>query len=1010
MSLHTKLPSRHPFGRHGAARTALAIGLAVGGIAAQPVFAQAAAAPSAAPSQPKDQDIIVTGSRIPRINEKSASPVAVVSAKEAKLQGTTHAEDLLNSLPQVNAGLNGGATTQSGTATVDLRGIGAFRTLVLMDGRRVNPGDPVNPSADINSIPASLIKRVEVLTGGAASVYGSDAIAGVVNFIMDDKFTGFKVDAQYSANQYNNNNRAIQAVNTASGVPSNTGSGFDGGVVDLNAAYGTGFADGKGHVEVYAGYRHTNEILSNKRDFSACPLVENGSNFSCQLDAANSAAGVFAYNDAAGNPVTPQTLDSTTKNTLRTFDSTIDGYNNSPGFPSLSPFSQLQRPDDRYDAGLFLNYELSTKAKLYIEAQYSHDQTVAQYSPAYTNGATFSVLCNNPLLSADEVANLCTNAGLQPTDTTTFTLGRANVEGKPRLDAFTHDSYRGVLGVKGNLSHIWSYDVYGSYGIAKSQERISNDVSLGRIQNALNVVNVGGKLTCQSVVDGTDPACVPYDIFTLGNVTTAAEKYITAGAFQSGYASRAVLSGVLVGKLGEYGIKSPWADDGVGIVGGTEYRVESIRNTSDAAFQGGDLAVTSPQLNLGGTFRVYEFFTEAHVPIADDKPFLKALSFDFSDRYAHYSLQGTTNSYKFGGEYAPSSDVRLRATYSNTTRAPNGHELFASDTIVQATYADPCQGKNPLANDPIATPANCLNTGLTAAQYGSVPSATSINTITGGNVNLKPETARTFTAGVVFTPSFIPRLSLSVDYWNINVLNFIGPISGASSVSNCLTTGAPIFCSAIHRDASGSLSGGTSLTTGNVFAFNRNTTAFKEKGIDIVGSYTANLAPNLGKVQFNFNGSLALGSTVGVPGQDAFDCIGLYGPNCTGFFSTSPIPKWRHQLRSTWSSPKGFELSLNWRFTGPLTSEFTSASATLSGGGTPSAVDSHIPSFSYFDLAANVDISRRFNLRFGVNNIFGRRAPLTGYNNNDLILPGNQISSSYDTLGRYMFVGLTMKM
>ena len=949
------------------------------------------AAPADAPAKPETNDIIVTGSRIPRINEKSASPVAVVSAKEAKLQGTTHAEDLLNSLPQVNAGLNGGASGPTGTATVDLRGFGAFRTLVLMDGRRVNPGDPINPGADINSIPASLIKRVEVLTGGAASVYGSDAIAGVVNFIMDDKFNGFKVDAQYSANQYNNNNRAIQAVNAASGVPSNTGSGFDGGIADINAVYGTGFSGGKGHVEVYAGYRHTNQILSNKRDFSACNLIENGSTFNCQLDAANSAAGVFNGT---------QTLDSTTKNTLRTFNSAVDGYNNSQ---LISPFVPLQRPDERYDAGLFLNYELSTKAKLYIEAQYSHDKTVAQYSPAYTNGASFTVLCNNPLLSADEVTNLC--AGLQPTDTATFTLGRANVEGNPRLDAFTHDSYRAVLGLKGNLSQIWSYDVYGSYGIAKSQERISNDVSVGRIQNALNAVNVAGKLTCQSVVDGTDPACVPYDIFTLGNVSTAAENYITAGAYQSGYASRAVLSGVVVGKLGEYGIKSPWADDGVGIVGGAEYRVESVKNTPSDSFKNGDLAVTSPQRDVGGTFRVYEFFTEAHVPIADDKPLLKALSFDFSDRYARYSLQGSTNSYKFGGEYAPSSDLRLRATYSNTTRAPNGHELFASDTILSQTYSDPCVGVAPTA-----TLAQCQNTGLTAAQYGTLGTDTGrINVITGGNVNLKPETAKTITAGVVFTPRFIPGFSLSVDYWNINVTNFIGPISGASSVSNCILTAAPVFCSAIHRDANGYLSQGNSLTTGNVFAFNRNTGFFKENGIDIVGSYTANLPSNVGKVQFNFDGSLTLGSSIGVPGQDVFDCIGLYGPNCTNYASTTPIPKWRHQLRTTWSSPKGFEVSLNWRYTGPLTSEFTSTSATLSGGGAPSAVDSHIPPFSYFDLAANVDVSRRFNLRFGVNNIFGRQAPLSGNTNNDTILPGNQIASFYDTLGRYVFAGISLK-
>lgn len=966
------------------------LSLAVSGFA---VLSATAVHAADAASPPPEKDIIVTGSRIPRVNEKSSSPVAVVSAAEAKFQGTTHVEDLLNTLPQVNAGLNGGASGPTGTATVDLRGFGAFRTLVLMDGRRVNPGDPINPGADLNSIPASLVKRVEVLTGGAASVYGSDAIAGVVNFIMDDNFTGLKIDAQYSANQYSNNNRAIQAINAASGVPSNTGSGFDGGIADINAAYGTKFAGGAGHIEAYVGYRHTNQILSNKRDFGACNLNENGNTFGCLLDPVNSAAGVFNGASTIGAPG---------GNTTRAFDPTIDGYNNSQ---LVSPYIPLQRPDARYDAGFFLKYEFSRMAKLYLEAQYSHDHTVAQYSPAYTNGATFNLNCNNPLLSADEVANFC--AGLMPTDTAQITIGRANVEGNPRLDDFTHDSYRTVLGLKGALSHIWSYDVYGSYGIAKSQESITNDISISRIQNALNVVSVGGVATCQSVVDRSDPSCVPYNIFTLGGVTPAAEKYITAGAAQSGYASRAVLSGVVVGKLGEYGIKSPWANDGVGIVGGTEYRIESVKNTPNDAYKNGDLAVTSPQRDVGGTFRVYEFFTEAHVPLVDDKPGIKTLSLDFSDRYAHYSLQGTTNSYKFGGEYAPSSDIRFRATLSQTTRAPNGHELFASDTILSQGFADPCLGATPLA-----TLAQCQNTGITAAQYGNLLTDTGhINVITGGNVNLKPETAKTLTAGVVLTPSFIPHFSLTVDYWHINVTNFIGPISGASSISNCVLSGAPVFCSAIHRDANGYLSLGNSLTTGNVFAFNRNTGFFTENGLDFSGSYGTKLGGSAGKLQYNFSGSLALGSAIGVPGQDVFDCIGLYGPNCTNYASTTPIPKWRHELRTTWVSPKGFEVSFNWRYTGPLNSEFTSNSATLNGGGasTPSAVDSHISAHSYFDLAANVDIAKRYNLRMGVNNIFGAHAPLSGNANNDTILPGNQIASFYDTLGRYMFIGLSAK-
>lgn len=228
---------RAPFDHTALTGVSAAATAAAGDPAAPPISDQASATV---------QEVVVTGSRIPRINEKSPNPVSVVTSQEVKLQGATHVEDLLNTLPQVNAGLNGSALGPTGTATVDLRGFGAFRTLVLINGRRLNPGDPINPSADLNSVPAPLVKRVEVLTGGASSIYGSDAIAGVVNFVIDDNFTGLQFDAQYGGFLDENGRGDVQALARSNDYNPAHGLAFDGGTTELSVTWGRAFDGGKG--------------------------------------------------------------------------------------------------------------------------------------------------------------------------------------------------------------------------------------------------------------------------------------------------------------------------------------------------------------------------------------------------------------------------------------------------------------------------------------------------------------------------------------------------------------------------------------------------------------------------------------------------------------------------------------------------------------------------------------------------------------------------------------------
>lgn len=951
-----------------------------------------AAASDAAVTAP--QEVIVTGSRIPRINEKSANPVSVVTSQDAKLQGSVHVEDLLNNLPQVNAGLNGGALGPTGTATVDLRGFGAFRTLVLINGRRLNPGDPINPSADLNSVPAALIKRVEVLTGGASSIYGSDAIAGAVNFVMDDDFTGLRLDGQYSAFQDSNGRGDLQAVARANGFSTARGSVVDGGSVDLSAVFGRAVHGGDGHITLYGGYHSNHPIKASNRDYSACNLTETGAFYDCIRDD-NSSPAQFQL--SSGQNVT---LDPATGNTFRPFDIARDGFN-------TALYAYLQRPDKRFDAGYFARYQLNKMVQIYSEFQFTDDRTTAQYDPASTALNTFGINCNNPLLSADQVDTICTQAGLGLTDTAQVTIGKRNVEGGPRVDEFHHTAYRVVLGLKGKLNDVWSYDAFGQYGITYSAERLSGDLSLARVGAALNVVSVGGTPTCQSVVYGSDPACVPYNIFKIGGVTPAALNYVTASGAQNGFASRGVVNAVLIGKLGGYGVKSPLADEGVGIVGGGEYRREALRQTPSAAYVSGDLAVTGQQLPLAGAYTVSEVFGEMHVPLIDHRPFMEHLSIDLSDRYAHYSLQGSVNAYKIGGEWAPSGDLRFRGSISRAIRAPNGFELFKANTVAKFQGSDPCAGATP-----IATLAQCQNSGVTPAQYGTLADTGNFNFLTGGNTRLKPETSKTSTIGVVFTPSFTPGLSFSIDYWNIVVDHYDGQYAPNATLNNCINTGNPIFCSLVQRDAGGSLSLGNGIGSGRVIATNLNTGSFGERGIDLDAGYGFALERlglnNAGRLRLHFVGSLALQNRIEpIPGGDVFDCTGLYGPTCTGEGPTSPIPNWRHQVRLTWTSPQGIEASLNWRHIGELKSELGSAYPHLSA--TPFPVDARIKPYDYFDLAFTCDLTKRYNLRVGVDNMLGTKPPVVGSNANPLVLGGNMVASMYDTLGRYMFVGVTAK-
>src|SRR3954452_298515 len=489
------------------------------------------------------QDIVITGTRIPQPNLTSASPVTVLSAQEIKLQGTTRTEDLINSLPQSFAAQGSNvANGATGTATVNLRGLGPSRTLVLINGRRLMPGDPTQPVADINFIPSSVIKRVDVLTGGASSVYGADAVAGVVNFIMDTNYRGLRIDGQASTFMHDNRAGAnVLNPNAEIGFSPPRGLSTNGGAQDVSAAFGAGFDDNRGSIMAYATYRHRHAVLQGSRDYSFCAFGANpaytaaGSDFYCGGSSTSAEGRVRVFNPITG---------------ARLFNGHVSGTSIVPGVPlfNFAPYNYYQRPDERYTFGAFAEYEISPGAKPYLEAMFMNDRSVAQIAPSGNFNNTTYVNCDNPLLSAQELSIICqpgatfTNTGVVnpatglPSTLSSVLIGRRNIEGGGRQDDLEHTAFRIVGGVRGDLLKGLSYDAYYQFGTTKLSETYLNDLSVTRLQRSIDVLTDPntGLPVCRSTLTGLDPNCVPWNVFQTGGVTQAATNYLAVPGFKRG--------------------------------------------------------------------------------------------------------------------------------------------------------------------------------------------------------------------------------------------------------------------------------------------------------------------------------------------------------------------------------------------------------------------------------------------------------------------------------------------
>jgi iron complex outermembrane receptor protein len=1007
-------------------------------------------------------DILVTGSRIPQPNLTSTSPVTVLNSQEVKLQGTTRTEDLINSLPQAFAGQGGNlANGATGTATVDLRNLGASRTLVLINGRRLQAGDPAQsvPVADINFIPAAIVRRVDVLTGGASSVYGADAVSGVVNFIMDTEFEGIRLDGQYSFYQHENDtsNQVVQElVRRNFANPGNNVA--DGGTMDLSGAIGAGFDDGRGHVMAYATYRKLNAVLQGNRDYSTCALtartvaqVAAGPSqlYTCG-GSATSANGTFFTNIPNGTfQVGPN----------RTFIPGSTPFN-------FAPYNYFQRPDERYTAGAFADYEISDAFKPFLEAMFMDDRTVAQIAPSGNFGNTSNINCDNPLMSAQQRAIICQAAVYNPGDANPARAGntsnfgnligqtpifgpdpdgagplkapllgftapqvfidqngnpynrgalqplRRNVEGGGRQADLQHTDYRIVAGMRGDFAKGLSYEAYYQYGRVVYAQTYLNDFSVVRLNRALDVVSgPGGVPTCRSVLDGSDANCVPYDIFALGAVSPAATAYLATPGFARGNTQESIANANVTLAGGEYGLQSPWADEGFGINFGVEYRKEFLELNTDTAFSTGDLAGQGgATLGVRGSFDVREAFIEGRFPIVSDRPFFQELSLGAGYRYSHYEVPGSaaapagnsfnTDTYKFEADWAPVRDLRFRGSYNRAVRAPNVAELFVAQSVSLDGSTDPCAGAavGGLVNGNSA--AQCARTGVTPAQFGFIQAnpASQYNGLQGGNPLLTPEVATTMTAGIVFQPRFFPRFAATIDWFDIKIKNQIGTIGADLILDQCVDSGN--FCNQIHRDAQGSL---WRSSNGYVVDTNLNAGGLSTRGVDFGVSYSHPLG-SIGNLAFNSVGTWLDELITDPIGDTRYNCVGFHGVTCG-----TPTQEWRAKTRLSLTTPDGIGLSVQWRYFSATQRDTMSPDTDLSPASGPTArpADVRIKAQNYIDLTLTAKVGDHYGFRLGVNNIFDREPPIATQ------LPagtgsGNTYPQVFDAMGRYIFAGVTL--
>jgi outer membrane receptor protein involved in Fe transport len=890
--------------------------------------------------------IVVTGSRLHNANLEQAAPIMAMSKEEIALTGQQNIEAILKDLPQVLPGSSAASNNPGGgVATADLRGLGAQRTLVLVNGRRYVSYD-TNQIVDLNTIPTALIERADVVTGGKSAVYGSDAISGVINFVTKQDFEGVQANADYRL------------------TDSGDGAQWTGGVL-----VGKNFADGRGNITLYGEYSKRKAIKQSARSYTAVTQTDDG-------------AGGLTAGGSSSIPSTRLNLDG--NNYKFDENGNYSDYTSSDAYNYASE-NYLQVPQTRKMLFGQAHFDVSSALTLYAEGQYVHNRVKNQLAPTPVTGS-FEIDNDSSFLSSES------QALLQADDTdgdgyTTANIYRRLSEVGDRVSVMDSKALRGVLGARGDIGSGWSYDVYGSYARTRQVEHQYGNISRSRLEQALKTTyDADGNLVCSDTSNG----CVPANIFGEGNLSQAAVDFLEVDTVNRSTITEKVVSGAITNNnLFDLGAGP------AGFVFGGEYRSEHGSYNPDELLLSGDVVGFNASDATSGGYNVKELFTEVDVPLLADMPFVNRLEFNGAARYSYYSTAAkSVGTFSAGLVYAPIKDISFRGQFSRAVRAPTVSDLFAGQSQGYPSASDPCSTSVALTNANLN--AACIRDGVPSASVGTTKynaGSTQIETYSGGNPDLREETANTYTIGAVFQPSFIPRFSITVDYYHMKIDNFITSAGVGSIIracygdeSNNYTSYDSSACSLLPRDSTGTITGAIDTLA--------NSGGVKTDGIDFDAQYSIPLAfgaNDSSKLNLRLAGTYLMNWTfrpIASISDIVYNCAGKFGLNCDNVYAS-----WRLNGRATWQTD-GFGLSLAWRH----------LSAVKDDDDTTDYSVEKIKAYDYFDLTATIDVAKRFTWSIGMNNMFDKKPPILGDNQQQ----ANTWPTTYDVYGRTFFTSIKM--
>ncbi len=1004
------------------------------------------AAGGAAEEEAAIETMVVTGSRIARLNIESTVPVTSLSAAELLQNGQVNVGDRLALLPQFRPTFtsqnSGRFIGTAGISILDLRGQGTARTLVLQNGLRHVTSQPGANTVDVSTIPVDLIERVDIVTGGNSSIYGSDAVAGVVNFVMKQDFQGLMGRAQAGTSSRGDSNQYI---------------------VTLTA--GTNFGGGRGNIAVSLEYNKSDPLFFADREYTGAVtgrpqfnlvddttgepaagdgiidnqfftgvknlLISTGGAYASTCPTTPGAratlncSGVFQGTSQFGNVFMFQPDGTLVRNVVSTDFRPFNSNNGIGGLGStLRETGLMQIGNTRYAANMIGHYDVADAFRPYFEAKFVRTESLQEGQPTFSSGAlnpNFSI--NNPFLTAQARDLLVTS--LAP-GATTFQTTRFNIDFGGRGENHSREVYRIVVGARGNFLDTWNYNVAFNYGRAETYYETRGNVHLQRFTNAVNAVrqdpaNASSPIVCAINADtntaNDDPACRPLNLFGLGAPSAAALAYIEHVSSRRQWSEQFNVIANVAGDLGKL-FELPGGPVAFSL--GGEWRQERSFSAFDAVTK------TPPAqtfLNTIADFTppkqdIYEAFAEIRIPLLKDMPFFKEFTIEAATRVSNYSVgnTGTVWSYNAGAMWRPFNDLRLRANYGRATRAPTPNDLFSaqSQTFLNG-LVDPCGQQNINANPNRV--ANCAAAGVPTTQtfngvtlpFRNIP-ASGISGLSGGNPFLFAEKSDSVTLGAVFEPSFLPGFTMTLDWYRISLSDAINTVAAQTVINQCYDDPGGInngFCAAVFRNPNGTFRGQSNVshdgqtvnfaTTGQSFItgpFNyaRQVTS----GIDLDASYTH---------KFGEDWRLNVRATLSWLGQrNIFTSI--TEPNrLTRERSTLGNPDWNGQANIT-VGYKGFDLLYSFRYLSKQTIG-TWRAQNVEQGRLPENLDQfpqvYYPAITYSDVRFTAKVYKDISLYAGVDNIFDQLPPL------DLVLGDGAGSAIYTNTGRFFYGGVSVK-